>query len=204
MVSREDVLQKAISTVCVDRERQYGNPEDNFVLIARLWGEYLDITVRAKDVAAMMILLKIARVKTGGFNFDNYVDIAGYAACGGAVDSSDGAENFFATAAPPEEPCEDEDMDEDDRKTVEAVDKFMEKIEIRPVRKRGGGKRPLDDGKIGALRRAGWSLAKIADEMGCSAQTVANRLAKMEAGNENSEKEEAEDVGAEEFGHCED
>lgn len=34
----------------------------------------------------------------------------------------------------------------------------------------------LDVGKIKALRNAGWSLAKIADEMGCAPQTVANKL----------------------------
>lgn len=29
----------------------------------------------------MMILLKVARAATGKFNADNYIDIAGYAAC---------------------------------------------------------------------------------------------------------------------------
>ena len=33
-----------------------------------------------------------------------------------------------------------------------------------------------DVGKICALRRASWSVAKIADEMGCSEQTVRNIL----------------------------
>jgi DNA-binding NarL/FixJ family response regulator len=40
-------------------------------------------------------------------------------------------------------------------------------------------KKPLDDGKILALRKAGWSLAKIADEMGCSAQTIVNHIEAM-------------------------
>lgn len=34
----------------------------------------------------------------------------------------------------------------------------------------------LDMGKVKALRKAGWTLEKIADEMGCSAQTIANKL----------------------------
>ena len=34
----------------------------------------------------------------------------------------------------------------------------------------------LDLGKVKALRKAGWTLEKIADEMGCSAQTIANKL----------------------------
>ena len=37
-------------------------------------------------------------------------------------------------------------------------------------------KKPLDMGKVKALRKAGWTLDKIADEMGCSAQTIANKL----------------------------
>lgn len=36
----------------------------------------------------------------------------------------------------------------------------------------------LDHGKIMALHRAGWTLKNIADEMGCSAQTVLNHINK--------------------------
>lgn len=38
----------------------------------------------------------------------------------------------------------------------------------------GKNKKKLDDGKICALRRAGWNWDKIADEMHCSAQTALN------------------------------
>lgn len=37
----------------------------------------------------------------------------------------------------------------------------------------------LDDGKIGALYKAGWSLAAIADEMGVSRTAVNARLKKL-------------------------
>ena len=40
--------------------------------------------------------------------------------------------------------------------------------------KKQNNRTKLDIGKIGALIRAGWSMAKIADEMGVSAQTIAN------------------------------
>lgn len=36
----------------------------------------------------------------------------------------------------------------------------------------------LDHGKICALRKAGWSVSKIADEMGCSGPTVRYHLDK--------------------------
>ncbi|MBS1358417.1 MAG: helix-turn-helix domain-containing protein [Lachnospiraceae bacterium] len=49
-----------------------------------------------------------------------------------------------------------------------------------------GRKRKLDTGKMTALRNAGWSYEKIADEMGCSAGTVWN--------NFNKDKEDKKDV----------
>ena len=39
-------------------------------------------------------------------------------------------------------------------------------------------RKPLDMGKVRALRDAGWTLEKIADEMGVSAPTISNRLSK--------------------------
>lgn len=44
------------------------------------------------------------------------------------------------------------------------------------VRGRNGKRTPVDSGKIKALRRAGWSADKIADEMRCSLATVYNHL----------------------------
>lgn len=41
-------------------------------------------------------------------------------------------------------------------------------------------KKELDMGKIKALRKAGWSFDKIGDEMGVSAQTIANRMKEYE------------------------
>ena len=46
---------------------------------------------------------------------------------------------------------------------------------LEPEPSEGGNyKKKLDDGKICALRRAGWTWDKIADEMHCSAQTALN------------------------------
>ncbi len=41
-------------------------------------------------------------------------------------------------------------------------------------------KKKIDDGKIQALRDAGWTLKAIADEIGCCEQTVLNRLNALE------------------------
>lgn len=90
-VTRRDCLQSAIDIVCKDREDTYGSPEDNFSLIAQLWSVYTGTGLSGKDVAMMMALLKIARIKTGKHKADNYIDLAGYAAC--ACEIGDNNEN---------------------------------------------------------------------------------------------------------------
>ena len=79
---RETVLDDAKYAVCGDRDHQYGSPEDSFERIARLWSVYLSRPLLTSDVANMMILFKVGRNMTGVAKLDNWVDIAGYAACG--------------------------------------------------------------------------------------------------------------------------
>ena len=82
---RKEILDEAARIVTGERQAQYGDVEDSFGLIAGLWGDYLNHPVSSKDVALMMILLKVAREKGGKGKADNWVDIAGYAACGGEI-----------------------------------------------------------------------------------------------------------------------
>ena len=91
-MKRSEVLSEAMECVCKNREQGYGSPEDNFERISRLWTEYLECAISAKDVAVMMILLKSARIASGSGHADNWVDIAGYAACGAELESREGAE----------------------------------------------------------------------------------------------------------------
>ena len=89
-LTRVDILHAAEKCVCGQREQDYSTPEDNFKAIAELWEAYLNkactrgvnVRVEAKDVAAMMALLKIARIAAGGGKADSWIDLAGYAACG--------------------------------------------------------------------------------------------------------------------------
>lgn len=85
MSKRAEILHEAESCICGQREQDYGSPEDNFGTIAKLWTEYTGTLITALDVAMMMCLLKIARIKNGGGSGDSFVDIAGYAACGGEI-----------------------------------------------------------------------------------------------------------------------
>ncbi len=82
---REHVLDAAKERVCSDRNLKYGEPEDNFGFIAQVWSDWKRVHFSALDVAVMMALFKIARIKTGGNIPDNFVDLAGYAACAGEI-----------------------------------------------------------------------------------------------------------------------
>lgn len=92
-MTREEILNAAKQCVCHDRNEQYGEPENNFAVIARFWQEYIfgatgkTFNLTAFDVANMMVLFKVARAATAGANAnaDSFVDMAGYAACGGEI-----------------------------------------------------------------------------------------------------------------------
>ena len=81
-MTRKECLDAAAKAVLTDRAREYGHPEDSFALIAALWSRYTGCDISTADVAAMMILLKLARVEGNPRHMDSWVDIAGYAACG--------------------------------------------------------------------------------------------------------------------------
>lgn len=83
-MKREEILEQAKICVCGHRQSDYGTPEDNFNRIGKLWSAYMDIEFTAKDVAIMMALLKVARIKTGN-SIDSSIDLAGYAACAGEI-----------------------------------------------------------------------------------------------------------------------
>jgi hypothetical protein len=85
-MNRLKTLETAIELVCGDRAESYGSVEDNFKTVAAFWSDYLGCDVWDRDVAAMMVLLKVARIKAGKKKDDNWVDIAGYASCGAELD----------------------------------------------------------------------------------------------------------------------
>lgn len=82
---RMALLQRAADIVDGDRDEQYGDPEDSFEAIATMWSAYLQHEIDPVDVSMMMVLLKAARVAGNKAHIDSFVDIAGYAACGGGL-----------------------------------------------------------------------------------------------------------------------
>jgi len=85
LTTRGTVLDLARKYVTKDRAADHGNMEDNFSMIAGLWSVYLGKEIKPYDVGAMMTLLKTARIKSNPAHLDNWVDGAGYMACGGEL-----------------------------------------------------------------------------------------------------------------------
>lgn len=81
-MNRKECLDFATQIVSGERQKAYGSPEDNFRRISDLWSVYLGRPIEPHDVAAMMALMKIARLMNQPDHQDSWVDLAGYAACG--------------------------------------------------------------------------------------------------------------------------
>jgi hypothetical protein len=89
----ETVCEEANRIVYGDREQTYGHPALNFEATARYWNAYLDnkkalgkpATIDARDVARMMVFLKMARQQHAPKR-DNLVDAIGYTACEAKID----------------------------------------------------------------------------------------------------------------------
>ena len=73
------------------------------------------------------------------------------------------------------DPPEAEQKDEKPEQKDEKPEQKPEKTSASKKKKQP----KIDAGKIKVLREAGWTLAGISKEMGCSQQTVANYLKKM-------------------------
>ncbi len=67
------------------REKEYGNKKENHENIAGLWSAYLGRDISAHDVSILMLLLKVARLKSGQPSKDTYVDMVGYSAIAGEL-----------------------------------------------------------------------------------------------------------------------
>lgn len=111
-MNRLDTLKAAAECVCGSREEDYGSPEDNFRTIASLWNSYLYGAglmenptphvwkgLKPKDVAAMLALLKVARIAGNRPKPDNWIDLAGYAACGAEISAREAERGTKRTAS---------------------------------------------------------------------------------------------------------
>ena len=84
-VPRLTILEEAQDLVCGDRQQSYGSAAESFERIAKMWSAYKGVEVTSKDVASMMILMKVSRSVTSSKR-DNWVDVAGYAELGSQLE----------------------------------------------------------------------------------------------------------------------
>lgn len=76
-----ELLIEALTITTGERASAYGHPSDNLTRTASLLDAYLrglDRELTPVDVAAIMILVKLARLQKSPYHFDSLLDIAGY------------------------------------------------------------------------------------------------------------------------------
>lgn len=91
---RGDMLAEAADIVSGARDEAYGSPEDNFQRIATLWSVIFGVPITPTQVSLAMIQLKVAR-EINRHSADNFVDIAGYSACGYEIEEKKVTEREF-------------------------------------------------------------------------------------------------------------
>jgi hypothetical protein len=80
-VSDGDLLRDALEITLGARGNTYGHPADNLGLTVDLWNVYLrdldrDLTI--SDLAALMVLVKLARLHHTPDHYDTLLDMAGW------------------------------------------------------------------------------------------------------------------------------
>lgn len=90
-VRAAEILHTAATTVSGPREADYGDAADDFTRTGKLWAAILGVPeVTAEQVALCMTAVKIGRLCTTPNHADSWLDIAGYAALGGAIAATEG------------------------------------------------------------------------------------------------------------------
>lgn len=93
MVTVPGILDTAKEFFTGERQETHGEAAETHARIARLWQAYLEnrrdpaAPLSARDAAAMLGLMKLARMEGGTFNVDNAVDAAAYMAILGSLDA---------------------------------------------------------------------------------------------------------------------
>lgn len=100
-LTRGQILDEAKKIITSERTNQYGEPEDSFKIIAEFFETYVNnkccymnndrpsVKFSGYDIAVLMSLLKISRLAGGNGSLDTWIDLAGYAACGGEIYSKE-------------------------------------------------------------------------------------------------------------------
>jgi hypothetical protein len=93
MITVPGILDSAKEFFTGDRQETHGEAAETHARISILWNAYLRARrepgseLSGRDAAAMLALMKLARMEGGKFNADNAVDMAAYVAIMGALDA---------------------------------------------------------------------------------------------------------------------
>lgn len=90
MPTRPEILDTARGYVTRDRQATHGLPENTFGAIAAIWSARLGQQITPAQVCIMLIDLKTCRAWGNQPNAENWVDMAGYTACGGELATAKG------------------------------------------------------------------------------------------------------------------
>ena len=86
-MDRDEILKEAMKVINNDRNADYGEARENFQNTADVWSAYTGYEIGPVDVAVMMVLLKISRIRVSPDKADHWVDICGYSALSGEIAS---------------------------------------------------------------------------------------------------------------------
>lgn len=78
-IREPSLFREAEAIINGPRAEDYGDARKSFSRISDLWSDYLDAPVSPADVAMMMVILKLVRLKYSDFkHHDSFVDMLGY------------------------------------------------------------------------------------------------------------------------------
>lgn len=82
---KAEYCQTVASTICGQRQEDYGDAKKNFSDIAKIWSVILDKDVTEEQVCSCMIGVKLARLMKTPGHYDTLIDIGGYAGVAYAI-----------------------------------------------------------------------------------------------------------------------
>jgi hypothetical protein len=102
-----EIIQNAGREVEDFKAKEHGEKKENFKAISDLWESYHNVAFTKKDVAMLMALMKIGRIKTKSapHNDDNFIDAIGYLAIAGEFS----AEKYTVIRESPDNTPENDD-----------------------------------------------------------------------------------------------
>jgi hypothetical protein len=101
-MTRQEILRAAEDCVCRDRQATHGAPENSFGKLAAVWSARLGIPITPAQAAILLSDLKTVRAWDNPDHDDNWVDGAGYMACGGELAAA--VKKSLTTQQPSKEP----------------------------------------------------------------------------------------------------